>query len=103
MHKVNVSGRQIFLDGKMLKGVQEYQLKNSANEKLAELNLKMVVSIEKSESVELSFLKNLGEIYELATEREKLLYRMEEHKARLSRLINSANSNIDEMDKNELG
>lgn len=45
MHEVKISGRQIFLDGKMLKGVQECQLTSYANEKLAELTLKMKVVI----------------------------------------------------------
>lgn len=45
MHKISISEKNIYLDGKLLKGVQEYKLKNSPNAKLAELDIKMAVEV----------------------------------------------------------
>lgn len=46
MHELTLINERIYLDGKTLKGVSKYHIKNSANGK-AELRVNMVVKVVK--------------------------------------------------------
>ncbi|MDK7187963.1 hypothetical protein [Facklamia hominis] len=51
MHELTLINGHIYLDGKVLKGVNKYHIKNSANGK-AELRVNMVVKLAKEDTSE---------------------------------------------------